>query len=470
MSNASTPPRLLIIGGGSAAFSGAIQAHKLGVRATIINDGLPLGGTCVNVGCVPSKTLLRAAEAYHQPTQHRFAGIEGTSRLADFRRIIDQKRHLVQSLRQAKYRDVIQPLDDVEVIEGHGRFVDPTTVEVDGKSIASDAVVVATGARPSIPPIPGLDNIDYLTNETAFELEEIPKSMAVIGANYVGLEAAQLFGRFGTEVTVVERRKQILFGETAELAGELRRHLTDEGLAVWTGAEPRNISPSERGAHLQIEVDGETKLLDVEKVLVATGRTPNTTDLGLEAAGVETDEGGICVDSHLETSTDGIFAAGDVIGEPMFVYTAAYEGKLAARHAVGGPRTPIDYRPLPRVVFTDPQVAGVGLDEQQAAAKGFAPQTTTLPLAEVPRAIAARDTRGVITLIRDRPTDRLLGARIVAAEGGEMLMEVAMAIKHDMTIEDIADTLHPYLTLSEGIRLAALTFEMSAQELSCCAG
>src|SRR5690554_5414454 len=462
----------LILGGGSAAFAAAIEAHGFGARVTIVNDGLPIGGTCVNVGCVPSKTLLRAAEAHHLPTQERFAGIEGSSRLTDFGEVIAQKRQLVDTLRQAKYLDVIDPLQDVELINGRARFVAPRQVEVNGERIDADRVLIATGAAPAIPQIEGLTKVDHLTNETAFELDELPESLVVLGGNYIGLECAQMFARFGTRVTLLELQSQILPTETPDIAEELRRHLTGEGIDVWTNAKTVRVEPSAAGVVLQVDWQGQTHELEAAQLLVATGRAPNTQGLGHKEGGIAVDDSGfVTVNSCLGTTADGVYAAGDVTAGAMFVYAAAHEGKIAARNALGNqPPNPVDYGPLPWVVFTDPQVAGVGLDERQAVDEGFDPQTTTLLLSDVPRSIAARDTRGFIKLIRDRDTDRLLGGRIVAPEGGELLMELAVAVRHQMTVGELASMLHPYLTLSEGIRLAALTFDMPVEKLSCCAG
>ncbi|MGM0558922.1 MAG: mercury(II) reductase [Myxococcota bacterium] len=463
---------LVIIGGGSAAFAAAIEAHGLGARVTIINDGLPIGGTCVNVGCVPSKTLLRAAEANHRPNDDRFAGVQSSSHLTDFGEVIGQKRQLVEALRRAKYLDVIEPLENVELVEGHARFTAPRTVVVDEERIAADRMIVAAGASPARPTIEGLDEVDYLTNETAFELTELPESMVVLGANYIGLECAQLFSRFGTQVTVLELQPGILPAEAEDIAGQLRDHLIEEGIDVWTAAKTTHVEATAQGVALAVEYEGTTHRLEAERLLVATGRRPNTGDLGVDESGIILDEQGfVTVNSYLETTAEGVYGAGDVIGGPMFVYTAAYQGKMAARNALSDqPATAVDYHPLPWVVFTDPQVAGVGFDERQAREEGFEPQATTLPLSDVPRAIAARDTRGFIKLVRDRETDRLLGGRIVAPEGSELLMELAVAIKNEMTVAELVDMLHPYLTLSEGIRLAAMTFETSVDQLSCCAG
>lgn len=465
----SKTPHLLIIGGGSAAFSAAIEGEALGARVTIVNDGLPMGGTCVNVGCVPSKFLLRAAQAHHAPSHHGFAGIEGQSRLA-FEDVIAQKRQLVGDLRQAKYRDVLERLDGVSYRRGEARFVGPGEVEVEGESLEADRIVIATGTSPAAPAIEGLREIDYLTNQTAFELERAPESLAVIGGGYVGLECAQLFSRFGTDVTVFDHT-EILPRVGEALSESLAYYLREEGLTITEGAEILSVRREGRQVALSFDVDGDEQTIRVEHVLVAAGRRPNTNRLNVDDAGIAVDQAGfIETDASLETSIDGVFAAGDVIGDPMYVYTAAYEGKLAARNALGDESSPVEYHPLPWVVFTDPQVAGIGYDERQARQLGFATESTELPLSEVPRAVAARDTRGFIKLVRDREKDRLLGARILAPEGGELLMELSVAIESEMTVGELTDTLHPYLTLSEGLRLAAMTFEREVDELSCCAG
>jgi mercuric reductase len=460
---------LLIVGGGSAAFAAAIEAESLGARVTIVNDGLPMGGTCVNVGCVPSKFLLRAAEAHHAPAHHGFQGVEADRQL-DYRQVVQQKRGLVDELQTAKYADIIDGLDAVTYRQAEARFVGPDAVAVDGETLEPDRVLVATGASPDVPTIEGLDEVDYLTNETAFELETPPDSLAVVGGGYVGLETAQAFSRFGTHVTLLDHT-DILPRVVRDVSDPLVDYLRDEGLVIAEGVEVREVAPDGGQVALRVEDDGEPRILRVDELLVATGRRPNTDRLDVGEAGIQLDGGGFVeTDETLRTAADGVFAAGDIIGEPMYVYTAAHEGKLAARNALGDNPSPIDYGPLPWVVFTDPQVAGVGYDEAQAREAGLPAESTRLPLSEVPRALAARDTRGFIELTRDSETDRLLGGRIVAPEGSELLMELAVAIRHETTVAELTDTLHPYLTLSEGIRLAAMTFDKAVDDLSCCAG
>ncbi|HUZ06199.1 MAG TPA: mercury(II) reductase [Candidatus Paceibacterota bacterium] len=462
---------LVIIGGGSAAFSAALKAADLGARAVIINDGLPMGGTCVNVGCVPSKTLIRGAEALHRAAHPpAFAGIATSGRLVSFKEVIEQKRALVQELRQAKYADVISDNERITFVKGRARLLDNKTVATDSLKLKADAILIATGARPNVPTIPGLDSVSYLTNESAFELETLPESLLVLGGRYIALECAQMFARFGSRVAVLQRSDRILPDETPDLTEALTGFLRAEGMEMVTGVSTRRVTQDKEGIMVEADVHGQRRTFRATHLLVATGRTPNIENAGLETVGVKTTaHGAIEVDDLLQTSVPGIYATGDVIGENMFVYTAAYEGSLAAENALTGARRKRDYTALPWVIFTDPQVAGVGLDEKQAKAQGIDAQAATLPLTHVPRSLATRDTRGFIQLIRDRQTDRLVGARILAAEGSELLMEVSLAIKFGITVRELTACFHPYLTLGEGVKLAALAFDKDIGKLSCCA-
>ncbi len=460
---------LLILGGGSAAFAAAIRGTELGARVAMVNAGA-IGGTCVNVGCVPSKTLIRAAEAHHRATHHPFEGIASTSRVSDFTRIIGQKDALVNALRQAKYVEVLQGLENVTFIEGRGRLVSPRRVEVAGRTLNARRLIIATGASPWAPGIPGLAAADYLTSTTAFELRELPKSMIVLGGRYVALECSQMFARLGTRVTILQRSERILPAEDPDLTKALTGYLQAEGMEIVTGVAVREVERDEKGYTVHAQVNGHTRAFRAKQLLCATGRRPNTAGIGLEEVGVEVrPDGAVQVDEFLETTVPGIYAAGDAVGDPSFVYTAAYEGALAAENALSGNRRQRDYTALPWVIFTDPQVAGVGLNETDARAQGLEVDVAVLPLEHVPRALAARDTRGFIKLIRAKGTDRLLGARILAPEGGELVMQASLAIRYQIPVSDLAKMFHPYLTLSEGIKLAAQTFGKDVAKLSCCA-
>lgn len=461
----------VILGGGSAAFAAALRAHDLGVEVILINDDarLPIGGTCVNVGCVPSKTLIRAAQAHHRALQPRFAGVSSSSEITDFAAVIEQKRDLVTELRQAKYLDVVADLPRFRRITGRARLVGPRRVAVNGETLSADRILIATGVAPSAPEIPGLAEVDYLTNESAFELAELPASLIVLGGRYVALECAQMFARFGTRVTVLQRSARILPTEMPDLTDALTGFLADEGIEVITGVAAGRILQHGDEVELEAEVDGRARSFRGSRILVATNRRPNTWDMGLEDAGIQLDRRGfVQVDQTLSTRVEGIYGAGDVIGDPMFVYTAAYEGALAAENSISGSSRRRDYTAMPWVVFTDPQVAGVGLDERQAAEQGLDVDVSVLPLSHVPRALAARDTRGFVKLIRDPSSDRLLGARILAPEGSELLMELSLAIRHGITVRELATSFHPYLTLSEAVKLAAVSFDKTIEKLSCC--
>lgn len=464
------PHQFVILGGGSAAFAAALKASELGAHVTMINDGLPIGGTCVNVGCVPSKTLIRAAEAHHHALHIHFKGIESQSLIADFQAIISQKRQLVEELRKAKYLDVLGDIPNFRLIEGVGRLRAPYGVAVNGERITADRILIATGATGSVPPMSGLSEIGYLTSETAFELEKLPQSLIVLGGRYIALECAQMFARFGSKVTILQRSLRILPTESPDLTDMLTNYLKQEGIDVVTGVAMRSVS--KKGGQIVVEaiVDGALRTFQSEYILVATGRKPNTDGLGLERLGIEMNSGGFLkADDTLETNVSGIYGAGDVIGEPMFVYTAAYEGNLATENALSGSSKVRDYSVLPWVIFTDPQVAGVGPDEREAKERGIDADVATLPLSQVPRSLVGRDTRGFIKLIRDRGTDKMIGARILAPEGSELLMEISLAIKYGMTSRELASSFHPYLTLSEAVKLAAITFEKDVKRLSCCA-
>ncbi len=462
---------LVIIGGGSAAFSAATRAVELRAeKVTIINDGLPTGGTCVNVGCVPSKTLIRAAQCVHQANHNPFAGVQTQGRVTDFSAVIEDKRRLVAELRQAKYVDVIRDLPQVRLIQGHAKLQDAHTVVVGKQRIAADHILIATGATAAIPEIPGLAQAGYLTNESAFELEALPESMIVLGGRYIALECAQMFARLGSRVTVLQRSDRILPGESADITDALTGYLTAEGLEILTGVAVEQVRREKQGVIVTSRINGERREFSAKNILVATGRSPNTRGLGLETAGILLDSRGfIRVSPTLQTTRPGVWAAGDVLGQNMFVYTAAYEGALAVENMLTKADRVVDYTALPWVIFTDPQVAGVGLDERQARAAGHDAETAILPLTHVPRAIAARDTRGLIKLIRDKKTDLLLGARILAPEGSELLMELALAIKFGITVTQLRNSFHAYLTLGEGVKLAAIAFGKNVSQLSCCA-
>lgn len=459
---------LAVIGAGSAGFSAAITAAEQGAQVALIGHGT-IGGTCVNIGCVPSKTLIRAAETLHQASAaSRFAGIRAEGRITDWRALVQQKDELVSSLRQAKYIDLLPAHNTVAYREGAARLADDGVV-VNGERIKTGKTIIATGARPAVPEISGIADVQYLTSTSALALEALPKSLLVIGGGYIGCELAQMFARAGVKVTIVTRHRLLPEAEP-EISEALAQYFGEEGVVVRDGPY-QQIRQTSGGVALSILVDGRAQTLTAERVLISSGRRPNTAGLDLEQAGVALlPNGGIRIDDRMRTTRSHIYAAGDVTGRDQFVYMAAYGAKIAAQNALNGDSLRYDHTAMPAIVFTDPQVASVGLTEAQARAARHQVLTSLLPLSAVPRALAARDTRGLIKLVAHARTRRLLGAHILAPEGADSIQTAALAIRHGLTIDDLAETIFPYLTTVEGLKLAALAFSKDVAKLSCCAG
>lgn len=343
-------------------------------------------------------------------------------------------------------------------------------MQVAGENLSAERVVIATGAAPAVPSIPGLDTVPWLTSTTALSLERLPKSLLVIGGGVIGCELGQMFARFGVQVTIA-CRSRLLPSFDADIGEALAGYLRAEGIEIRCGLAYESIRRTEQGIALQIHADGESQELFAEQVLVAAGRRPNTGDLDLEAAGVAVDgRGAIVVDEHQQTTRAGVYAAGDVTGRDEYVYMAAYGAKLAAENAIQGHNRQYDARTMPEVVFTDPQVASVGLTEAAARQEGYHIEVRTINLDNVPRALAARDTRGLIKLVAEARTGLLLGAHVLAPEGSDSIQAAVLAIKCRLTVKDLAETLFPYLTTVEGLKLAALSFGKDVALLSCCAG
>ncbi len=460
---------LTVIGAGSAGFAAAITAAELGAQVALIGHGT-IGGTCVNIGCVPSKTLIRATEAVHQAgAAKRFAGITGAARVDDWRAAVRQKDELVASLRQVKYVDLLASYNRIAYLEGRARLIDGG-VAVEGNPVKSDKVIIATGAAPALPSISGIEKVPYLTSTTALELERLPKSLLVIGGGYIGVELGQMFARAGVKLTIVCRSRLLPEAEP-EIGEALTRYLREEGISIHGGLSYQDIRQGPEGVELGVLIEGAAQLMSAERVLVATGRQPNTAGMGLRKAGVELmPNGAITVDDRMRTTRPGVYAAGDVTGRDQFVYMAAYGAKIAVENALNGDSRRYDATAMPSVVFTDPQVASVGLTEAAARAAGYDLRTSILPLDYVPRALAARDTRGLIKLVAEATSGKLLGAHILAPEGADSIQTAGLAIKCGLTVEQLAETIFPYLTTVEGLKLAAQTFTKDVAKLSCCAG
>ena len=460
---------LMVIGGGSAGFAAAVRGAELGARVALV-EAATIGGTCVNIGCIPSKTLLRAVEAHHLAGEHRYRGIVTSAGQIDWAQVMAQKDELVRQLRRSKYSDVLAAYPGIQYIQGRARLTGENHVEIDGEAYAPGRIIVATGARPWAPPIPGIDQVPTLDSTAALELKHVPGSMIVLGANAVGLELAQLYARAGAQVTLIEALPRIAPFEDPEVSAALGRYLEDEGLRILTGFATQVIAPAGGGLRLAGSRNGAEQTFEAEQLLVATGRRPNTAGMELDQAGVKLGgRGEILVDDLLQTDNPAVYAAGDVIGKDMFVYVAAYGGMLAAENALTGAGRRYDASYIPRVTFTDPQIASAGLTEEQARLQGQEVIVSSLPMEYVVRAQAAHDTRGLIKLVADAASDRLLGAHILAPEAGEMIQTAVLAIRFGITVSELRETMFPYLTNAEGLKLAAVAFEKDVAMLSCCA-
>jgi mercuric reductase len=446
---------LIVIGSGGAAFAGAIRARELGRRVLMVEHGTT-GGTCLNVGCIPSKALLVRSER---------ARLAGSPALEEAQ---GPKRDLIEHLRQVKYLDLLAA-HEIEFRTGHAELTDARAVAVDGQEMTAKAILLAVGARPAVPPIDGLDEAGFLTSTTALELPHAPPRLAVLGAGPVGLEVGQMLGNFGSEVTFVARRG-VLPDAEPEISAGLRAVLEDDGHRVLAPAETTSVTAVGGRKILRGDAAGEPFELVVDEVLVATGRTPNTDRLGLERLGVQLDaHGAVLVDAQQRTTVGSIYAAGDVTTQPRFIYVAAAAGAAAASSAFGAPGPGVDLSALPQIVFTSPAVAQAGPTEAEALQRGLDVDCTVLDLDLVPRALVTGDTRGVFKLVREKGSGRLIGASILAAGAHEVIQSAVLAIQHGITVDQLAATWAPYLTMAEGLKLAAQSFNRDVTALSCCA-
>ena len=462
--------RIAILGSGAAAMAAAIKAAGEGARVTLIERGT-IGGTCVNVGCVPSKIMIRAAHVAQVRRTGPFDdGIAAATPGIRRDRLLAQQQARVDALRHAKYENILDDQPNITTVRGSARFVDAHTLAVTTatgtvQTIGFDQCLIATGAHPAVPPIPGLRDTPYWTSTEALTAASIPPRLAVIGSSAVAVELAQAHARLGSRVTVLARNR-LLSREDAAVGEALTAAFRDEGISVLTHTQASRVEHAD-GVFTLHTSQGD---IQAERLLVAAGRVPNTDALNLAAAGVKLDaRGAVAVDGHLRSSAPHIYAAGDCTDQPQFVYVAAAAGTRAAINMLGGDAT-LDLSAMPAVVFTEPQVATVGLSEAGAHLRNIETDSRALGLDNVPRALANFDTRGFIKLVAEAGSGRLLGVQAVASEAGELIQAAALAIHNRMTVQELAGQLFPYLTMVEGLKLAAQTFGRDVSQLSCCAG
>ena len=461
---------IAVIGSGGAAMAAALKAVEQGARVTLIERGT-IGGTCVNVGCVPSKIMIRAAHIAHVRRESPFdGGIAAAVPVINRGLLLAQQQARVDELRHAKYERILDGNPAITVLHGKARFKSGHSLNVqlnDGgeREVAFDRCLIATGASPAIPPLPGLQDTPYWTSTEALISDTIPERLAVIGSSVVALELAQAFARLGSQVTILARGTLFLREDPA-IGVAITAAFRAEGIEVLEHTQASQVA-HEGGEFVLTTGHGE---LRADKLLIATGRAPNTRSLDLEAAGVAVNaHGAIVIDQGMRTNSPNIYAAGDCTDQPQFVYVAAAAGTRAAINMMGGSAV-LDLTAMPAVVFTDPQVATVGYSEAEAHHDGIETDSRTLTLDNVPRALANFDTRGFIKLVVEEGSGRLIGVHAVAPEAGELIQTAALAIRNRMTVQELADQLFPYLTMVEGLKLAAQTFNKDVKQLSCCAG
>jgi mercuric reductase len=468
---------LVILGSGSTAFAAALRAQELG-KTALLTEERTTGGTCVNRGCLPSKNLIEAAKLIYDARNPRYPGIEPANPQIDFRRLIAQKDDVVHGYRKKKYESLTGGRFSIE--RGHVEFIDAQTVAVEGKRFTGDRILIATGARPIIPPIEGLSTVPYLTSDLlssdeSMELEELPSSLVIVGGGYIALELGQMFHRFGTKVTMLERSEELLSrGYEPETGPAIRRILQDEGLTILTSSSVTAVWREGEEVVMSVNSAGKQQEFRAERLLVATGRRPNTDAISIEKAGVELGPmGQVRVDRHLRTNVPHIFAAGDVVvgehGAQMATPVGSQDGGIVSTNAFTSELTEVDHRVIPRAIFTDPPIAVVGMTEEEAIAAGHPCWCNTLPMELTPRAGAIRDTKGIIKMVADAKTHEVLGVTMIGNSAAEVIHEAAMALRFRATLFDFIHMLHVYPTMAEALKIVAISRFKDPSKLSCCA-
>ena len=444
---------LVIIGAGTAGLVTAAGAAGLGAKVALIERGL-MGGDCLNTGCVPSKAIIRSARAIHRILNSKQLGIEFNPEAAsvNFQEVMRRMRKLRAQISHLDSARRFQELG-VDVFLGEGRFIDRRAIEVNKQTLNFKKAVIATGGRPSVPDIPGIREINYLTSENIFSLTELPARLAVIGGGPIGCELAQTFARFGSEVTLIESHAQILSREDKDAAHIIQQQLERDGVKQIFNANTSQISESEQEKQITIETEGQTINLKVDEILIAAGRTPNLDGLELEQAGVEYNSlTGVIVNDYLQTTNPDIYGAGDICSHLKFTHNADFQARLVIGNALFPGRSKASRLIVPWCTYTDPEIAHVGLYEHQAREKGIPVNTFIQKLDSVDRAILDNETDGFVKAHVKQGTDQILGATIVAAHAGDLISEITLAMQSGTGLKKLANVIHPYPTQADAIR------------------
>ena len=454
---------LAVLGGGMAGLPIANKAAYKGLRTVLVEREL-LGGTCLNRGCIPTKTLIESARAAHVARTAGRLGVEVTGEVrVDLAAVVRRKDEVVRSIRERAYAQV-ETNERLSLVEAEARFLEPGVLQAGDTTIRAERVVVNTGARPTLPLIEGLESVPYHTSRTLLDVTDLPEHLLVVGGGYVGCEFVQTFARFGSRVTVLQRGTHLLPSDDPDAGAVIAEVFRDEGIEVVLDAEAVRVEERGGAIRLTVHVGNAERTFAGDALLIAAGRTPNTDTLNLDAAGVEVDERGfIVVDKAYRTSADGVWAIGDVVGGPMYTHSARDDADRLYRRIVKGETedseaddaTTSTGRHVPHAVFTDPEVAAVGLTEAEAREAGYELKVGTHPFSRVARAKAMGQTAGFVRLVADAETDRLLGATIVGPHAGELIHELVVALDLGATYDRVGRILHVHPTLSEGVNSAA---------------
>jgi len=448
---------LLVIGAGSAGLVSAYIAATVKAKVMLV-EKTKMGGDCLNTGCVPSKALIRAAKSVADIKRADQFGVSIGSPSVDFASVMARVQQVIKEIEP---HDSVERFTDlgVDCIAGEARFISPWEVEVDGRTISAEKIILATGASPIVPQIPGLDAVEPLTSENLWQLPTLPKRLLIMGGGAIGCEMAQTFQRLGSQVILVEAKSQLLPREDADLAAGVSSSLVAEGVDIMT--DHRVISVQSEGTARTAVLSGpdnSSVTVEFDRILVAVGRQANTSGFGLESLGVALNKDGtVAVDAYLRTSCPTIFACGDVAGPYQLTHAAGHQAWFAGVNALFGQfkKFAVDYRVMPQVIFTDPQLARVGLNEREAAAQGVAVEVTVYDLSDLDRAIVDGDAKGMVKVLTVPGSDRILGAAVLGPQAGELITQFVTAIKHNLGLNKILGLIHSYPTLSEANKYVA---------------
>jgi mercuric reductase len=461
---------IIILGSGSTAFAAAIRAQAKGARAIMIEKSV-LGGTCINWGCIPSKTLIHAALFRHQAEKGARLGLGTLARAVEFPRLDAHKFAVVEELRRTRYLDVLQKVPGVTLLKGNARFLAPDTVQVGERMLKGDRILIATGGHPRIPVIAGLEQTPYLTSKSALLMKTPPASLTIVGGGVIALELGQMFCRLGVRVTVLEHGERLLPAVEAEPVQALREALEAEGMEIVVNATVCSVSAAAGVTRVEAQIGGVLRRFVSERILLAVGTAPASLGIGLERAGVILDDRGfIKVDRELRTSAPGIWAAGDVTGGMQIATIGAREGIAAVDNMLDpGCGCGLDYTSIPMAIFTDPEVGTVGYGEAAARQAGFDVISHTIPASAIAKSHVTGELRGAIKIVAERGSGRILGVHLCLHRGADIINEAAVAVRFSLTVAQLAETLHVYPSMGEGLRLCAQGFRRDLERLSCCA-